>query len=338
MKPRELNKIYVGDCKILLSDKKLFPNKSIDLIITSPPYAEKRKKSYGGTHPDKYVQWFLPISKELFRVLKDDGSFILNIKEHPKNGSITGDVVFIAESYVDNILELLEAGFSCTYGDFSNKLYNVKTLKGYLDYIYNISGKYFPENSRFFIFPECHDFIRNTKKLLGQLSSDQILSERANKSRWVITAMLPGIPMIFNGFEKLEWQPINLFSYSSIDWESDKDLRNFIVAVNGIRNKHKALQKGKYHYVPTSQGIAENSQLFSFVRVFGNEKILVCVNMDIHNRTECKIYLDENLGIDFSRKYALKDLLHKKQYLRDGKEVTIILEPGESHIFRVEQK
>ncbi|HEY4505244.1 MAG TPA: site-specific DNA-methyltransferase [Candidatus Paceibacterota bacterium] len=104
MKPRELNKIYVGDCKTLLLDKNLFPNKSIDLIITSPPYAEKRKKSYGGTHPDKYVQWFLPISKELFRVLKDDGSFILNIKEHPKNGE--------RETYVlELILELKKQGW-----------------------------------------------------------------------------------------------------------------------------------------------------------------------------------------------------------------------------------
>lgn len=86
MKPKELNKIYKGDCVILLADKTLFPDKSVNLIITSPPYADKRKNSYGGTHPDKYVEWFLPISKELYRLLKDDGSFILNIKEHPKNG------------------------------------------------------------------------------------------------------------------------------------------------------------------------------------------------------------------------------------------------------------
>ena len=86
MKPKELNKIYKGDCGILLADKILFPDKSVNLIITSPPYADKRKNSYGGTHPDKYVEWFLPISKELYRLLKDDGSFILNIKEHPKNG------------------------------------------------------------------------------------------------------------------------------------------------------------------------------------------------------------------------------------------------------------
>jgi len=104
MKMKEINKIYKGDCSILLSNKNLFPSKSIDLIITSPPYAEKRKKSYGGTHPDKYVQWFLPIAKELHRVLKDDGSFVLNIKEHPKNGE--------RETYVlELILELKKQGW-----------------------------------------------------------------------------------------------------------------------------------------------------------------------------------------------------------------------------------
>ncbi|HIJ02026.1 hypothetical protein J4399_06440 [Candidatus Woesearchaeota archaeon] len=262
-------------------------------------------------------------------------------KEHPNNGSLAGDVVFIAESYVDNIPELLEAGFTSVYGDFSNKLYNVLTLKGYLDYIYNITGKYLPENSRFFIFPECHDFIRNTKKLLGQLAHDAVLSERANKSRWALTATLPGIPMIFNGFEKLEWHPVNLFSYSAIDWESDKDLKKYIVKVNNIRGKHIALQKGRYEYVATNRGINDQSQLFSFLRIYENEKskkeiFLICTNMDLHNKCDAKIYLDENSGIDLSKKYILHDLLNNRKYIREGNEVVIILEPGESHIFKVE--
>lgn len=75
--------IYEGDCKKIL--KKL-SNNSIDLIITSPPYADQRKNTYGGIHPDKYVKWFLPISKELLRVLKPTGTFILNIKEKVVEG------------------------------------------------------------------------------------------------------------------------------------------------------------------------------------------------------------------------------------------------------------
>src|SRR3989337_3577525 len=78
--------IYTGDCREILTDTKRFPDRSIDFIFTSPPYADKRKRFYGSVHPDQYVEWFLPISYQLHRVLKDNGSFILNIKEHPRNG------------------------------------------------------------------------------------------------------------------------------------------------------------------------------------------------------------------------------------------------------------
>lgn len=75
--------IYEGDSKEVL--KTLLDN-SIDLIVTSPPYADRRKQTYGGIGSDEYVDWFLPISKELLRVLKPDGTFILNIKEKAENG------------------------------------------------------------------------------------------------------------------------------------------------------------------------------------------------------------------------------------------------------------
>ena len=75
--------ILSGDC---LEKLKKFPNSSVDLIITSPPYADQRKNTYGGIKPEKYVSWFLPITAELFRVLKNDGTFILNIKEKVQNG------------------------------------------------------------------------------------------------------------------------------------------------------------------------------------------------------------------------------------------------------------
>lgn len=78
--------LYNGDSAKLLSDLKKFPNNSVNLVVTSPPYADKRKKSYKGINSDKYVEWFLPITEQLKRILKDDGSFILNIKEHPSNG------------------------------------------------------------------------------------------------------------------------------------------------------------------------------------------------------------------------------------------------------------
>ena len=75
--------ILLGDCKEVL---KTLPDDSVDLIFTSPPYADQRKKTYGGLHPDEYVEWFLPISAELKRVLKPTGTFMLNIKEKVVNG------------------------------------------------------------------------------------------------------------------------------------------------------------------------------------------------------------------------------------------------------------
>lgn len=76
-------KLILGDCA---EELKRLEENSIDLIVTSPPYADQRKNSYGGIHPDKYVKWFLPISSELLRVLKPTGTFILNIKERVVNG------------------------------------------------------------------------------------------------------------------------------------------------------------------------------------------------------------------------------------------------------------
>jgi site-specific DNA-methyltransferase (adenine-specific)/site-specific DNA-methyltransferase (cytosine-N4-specific) len=78
-----LNKFLLGDCEEVLTQ---FPDNSIDLIVTSPPYADQRKTTYGGVSPDKYVDWFLPKAAQFRRVLKPTGTFILNIKERVVDG------------------------------------------------------------------------------------------------------------------------------------------------------------------------------------------------------------------------------------------------------------
>jgi len=75
--------LYLGDCEEIL---KTLPDNSVDLIFTSPPYADQRKKTYGGIHPDDYVDWFLPKAEQMLRVLKPTGTFVLNIKEKVVNG------------------------------------------------------------------------------------------------------------------------------------------------------------------------------------------------------------------------------------------------------------
>jgi site-specific DNA-methyltransferase (adenine-specific) len=99
-----VNNIFCGDCEEILRE---FPENSIDLIVTSPPYADRRKNTYGGVHPDKYVDWFLPKSEQFLRVLKPEGTFILNIKERVVNGE--------RHTYViELILRLREQGWLWT--------------------------------------------------------------------------------------------------------------------------------------------------------------------------------------------------------------------------------
>ncbi len=100
----EKDRIIHGDCQNVL---KTFPDECIDLIVTSPPYADNRKKSYSGIPINKYVNSFLPIASELKRVLKPSGSFILNIKERAVDGE--------RQTYVlDLILEMRKQGWLWT--------------------------------------------------------------------------------------------------------------------------------------------------------------------------------------------------------------------------------
>lgn len=78
-----VTKIINADCALAL--KTLLAD-SIHLIMTSPPYANQRKHTYGGVPADRYLEWFLPRADALYRVLAPTGSFVLNIKEHAVQG------------------------------------------------------------------------------------------------------------------------------------------------------------------------------------------------------------------------------------------------------------
>ncbi len=86
MQPSRLDVLYNADCAVCLKNRQRFPNNSVDLILTSPPYADRRNHSYGGIAAEEYVEWFLPIAEQLYRVLRPRGSFVLNIKENVKDG------------------------------------------------------------------------------------------------------------------------------------------------------------------------------------------------------------------------------------------------------------
>jgi site-specific DNA-methyltransferase (adenine-specific) len=83
MSIKEINQIICGDAQQQL---KILPDDCIDLIFTSPPYANQRRKQYPGVAAIHYVDWFTPIAEQLYRVLKPTGTFILNIKENVIRG------------------------------------------------------------------------------------------------------------------------------------------------------------------------------------------------------------------------------------------------------------
>jgi len=73
----------IGDSLKLL---KLLPDESIDLVITSPPFALQRKKEYGNEDQDIYVSWLLKFGSDIKRVLKETGSFVLDLGGAYKKG------------------------------------------------------------------------------------------------------------------------------------------------------------------------------------------------------------------------------------------------------------
>ena len=75
--------ILQGDCLERLSE---IGAASVDLIVTSPPYADQRAATYGGVRADDYVDWFLPRAAEMMRVVKPTGSLVINIKEKVVDG------------------------------------------------------------------------------------------------------------------------------------------------------------------------------------------------------------------------------------------------------------
>lgn len=67
---------YLGDSAQLL---KSLPSNSVDLVMTSPPFALQRQKSYGNENQDVYVDWLIEFAWEVKRVLKDTGSFVIDL-------------------------------------------------------------------------------------------------------------------------------------------------------------------------------------------------------------------------------------------------------------------
>lgn len=95
--------IHCGDARDVLKE---YPDHHFNLIVTSPPYADARKKHYHSINPNEYADFFESFHEQFWRVLAEDGSFVLNIKDKVVNG--------VRHRYVWKTIErLAEKGWKC---------------------------------------------------------------------------------------------------------------------------------------------------------------------------------------------------------------------------------
>lgn len=67
---------YLGDSKKYMKN---LPEESVNLVLTSPPFALLKKKEYGNVSAQEYLKWFKPFAKEILRILTKDGSFVIDL-------------------------------------------------------------------------------------------------------------------------------------------------------------------------------------------------------------------------------------------------------------------
>ena len=81
-----LGRAYHGDALDVL---RRLPADSISLVMTSPPFALRRQKAYGNVSAGEYVEWFWPFAREIHRILRPDGSFVIDLGGSWNRGSGT---------------------------------------------------------------------------------------------------------------------------------------------------------------------------------------------------------------------------------------------------------
>lgn len=71
-----LGRAFQGDALDVLTS---VPNESVALAFTSPPFALRRQKAYGNLPANEYIAWFWPIAEQIHRILRPDGSFVMEL-------------------------------------------------------------------------------------------------------------------------------------------------------------------------------------------------------------------------------------------------------------------
>jgi site-specific DNA-methyltransferase (adenine-specific)/site-specific DNA-methyltransferase (cytosine-N4-specific) len=204
-------RILQGDCFELIKD---LPDNSVDLVITSPPYADivNYGKNISIKKPNEYCDWLLPLFNEIHRVLKPSGSFILNINDNCSNG-LRNPFIF----------ELIYRSQKET------------KLKFYDTYIWhkragipNGSKKRFRNNTEFIFH-----FVKNQKEL--KFYMDRVMEPAAESFKKRLKSPINNDTEIIDGErirKKVMWgeyemvRPDNVFRFNTAATERDNSIRH----------------------------------------------------------------------------------------------------------------
>jgi site-specific DNA-methyltransferase (adenine-specific) len=176
--PLEFNKIYAMDC---LEGMRSLDAKSIDVIVTSPPYNIGKK--YSGYNDDRprteYLDWMEQVAFESKRVLKDEGSFFLNVGGKSTDPWISMDVAYRFRKHytLQNLLHWIKS-IAIPREDMGNYEHITSSIA---------VGHYQPVNSSRYL-SGCHEFIFHFTKLgdvdLDKLSIGVEYQDKSNIGRW----------------------------------------------------------------------------------------------------------------------------------------------------------
>ena len=180
-----LEKIKTMDC---IEYMKEMESESVDLVMTSPPYAMRRGSSYGGTDYDKYPEWMYSVGEEIYRVLKPTGSFVLNIADTVEKGC--------RNLYVFKTVELLTTLFrwSDTYIWVKTNPFPTgsnKRLKNGFEYCFWFTKtnkyKFFPNEV---LVPSTNKFLDREKKRKNKGAHPCINGSGMNMSKRYVSDMV----------------------------------------------------------------------------------------------------------------------------------------------------
>lgn len=174
----DINKIHCMDC---VKGLKKLDEKSVDIIVTSPPYnIGKKYNKYNDVRPrEEYLNWMEKVAEESKRVLKENGSFFLNVGSKPSDLWIPLDTAFRFRNHY--ILQ--------------NTIHWVKSIAipkkdvGKYDAIKDdiAVGHYKPINSKRYM-TNCHEYIfQFTKKgnvEINKLAIGVKYQDKSNIKRW----------------------------------------------------------------------------------------------------------------------------------------------------------